>query len=158
MRLLLPAIAAIALTAAAAISMARSHDVAAGAIVVKEAWARATPPGTPVGAAYVTVRNDGPDERLIGAESPAAQAVQMHETTMKGDVISMRAVARAVIPAGGTLEMRPGGTHLMLTGLAAPLKQGDTIPLTLVFENAGPVTLRLEVAPIGAGPPPGHQH
>jgi copper(I)-binding protein len=158
MRLLLPAVTAIALTAAAAISMARSEDVRVGQIVVKAAWARATPPGASVGAAYVTLENSGSDDdRLISASSPAAKAVTAHEALEENGVATMRPIEAPAIPADATLEMRPGATHLMLMGLVAPLNEGDDLPLTLVFEKAGAVTIPLEVAPIGADLS-GHQH
>jgi periplasmic copper chaperone A len=151
MRLLLPAVAAVALTAVAAISMARGHDIKAGGIVVTSAWARATPPGATVGAAYVTLRNGGgADDRLLGAASPAAKSVAPHGTIEENGVAAMRPLGDLAVPAGGTLEMQPGATHLMLMGLAEPLQEGDSVPLTLVFEKAGAVTIPLEVAPIGA--------
>jgi copper(I)-binding protein len=158
MRLLLPAVAAVALTAVAAISMARGHDVKVGEIVVTSAWARATPPGASVGAAYVTLRNGGSaDDRLLGGASPAARTVAPHLTSEENGVAAMRPFGDPVIPAGGTLEMQPGATHLMLMGLAAPLQEGDSVPLTLTFEKAGAVTIPLEVAPIGADLS-GHRH
>ncbi len=158
MRLLLPAVAAVALTAVAAISMARGHDIKVGEIVVKSAWARATPPGASVGAAYVTLRNGGSaDDRLLGAATPTAKTVAPHLTSEENGVAAMRPLGDLAVPAGGTLEMRPGATHLMLMGLAAPLQEGDSVPLTLVFEKAGAVTIPLEVAPIGADLS-GHQH
>ena len=158
MRLLLPAVAAVALTAVAAISMARGHDIKIGEVVVTSAWARATPPGASVGAAYVTLHNGGgADDRLLSAASPAARRVAPHLTREENGVAAMRPLGDLVVPAGGTLEMKPGATHLMLMGLAAPLKEGDSVPLTLVFEKAGAVTIPLEVAPIGADLS-GHQH
>src|SRR5687768_17652231 len=112
MRLLLPAVAAVALTAVAAISMARGHDIKVGGIVVESAWARATPPGATVGAAYVTLRNGGADDRLLGAASPAAKTVAPHDTSEENGVAAMRPLGDLAVPAGGSLAMKPGATHL----------------------------------------------
>jgi copper(I)-binding protein len=160
MRLMLPAVAAMTLTAAAAFSMARGDDVRHGDIVVTSAWARATPPGVSVGAAYVALRNDGPlDDRLISAASPAAETVTLHHTAEENGAATMRPLADTTIPAGGVLEMEPGGPHLMLMDLSAPMKEGTSVPVTLVFEKAGTITVPLDVAPIGAEKPTAsHEH
>src|SRR5687768_9681614 len=113
MRLLLPAVAAVALTAVAAISMARGHDIKVGEIVVTSAWARATPPGASVSAAYVTLRNGGgADDRLLAAASPAARRVAPHGTSQENGVAAMRPLGDLAVAAGGSLEMKPGATHL----------------------------------------------
>ena len=138
MRLLLPIFAAVLLTAVAAISYVRGAETAVGNLVVTSAWARATPPGANVGAAYVTVENRGAeDDTLVSAESPVAQSVMAHETAEENGVATMRPLAEPAIPAGGTLAMEPGGIHLMLMGLTAPLKKGESVPLTLTFAKAG---------------------
>lgn len=157
MRLILPALTAILLTAAAALSFARGEEAVVGAIAVTEAWARATPPGADVGAAYVTVENRGAsEERLVGVSSPVAESVMIHETGEENGVARMRPLDAPVIPAGDTLAMQPGGVHIMLMGLLQPLKEGESIPLTLEFGSAGAVTLEVEVAPLGAEAPTGH--
>jgi len=154
MRLLLPAIVAIALTIAAAVSIARSGPVTAGDLLIIEAWARATPPGVTVGAAYVTVENrGGADDALIAATSPVAGSIEVHETIAEGDVAGMRRVEEFVVPAGASMAMAPGGAHLMLMQLSAPLREGARLPLTLVFERAGEVALDIEIAPLGAMSP-----
>jgi len=160
MRLLLPTVAAMTLTAAAAYSMARGDEAKHGDVVVTSAWARATPPGVSVAAAYVSLRNDGAaDDRLISAASPAAESVTLHNTAEENGAATMRPLADAMIPAGGVLEMEPGGPHLMLMDLSAPIKEGTSLPVTLVFERAGTVTVPVEVAPIGAdSPSDGHEH
>ncbi len=159
MRMLLPAAIALALTAAAAISFARGEESRTGDLAIVSAWARATPPGASVGAAYLTIENRGAaDDRLVGAESPAARSITMHQTIEENGVSAMRPIENAPIFAGGRLEMAPAGGHLMLTGLAAPLKQGATIPMTLTFEKAGAVTIEVEIAPLGAAGPAQHDH
>ncbi len=158
--ILLPALTAVALTAAAAISFARGGEATAGDIAVTAAWARATPPGASVGAAYLTIENrGGAEDRLVGASSPVAQSVTPHATVEENGVATMRRWEDAVIPAGGAVEMAPGGLHLMLMGLSAPLTEGESVPLTLTFEAAGAVTVAMPVAPIGAMAPSGeHAH
>ncbi|MBA3518367.1 MAG: copper chaperone PCu(A)C [Rhizobiales bacterium] len=158
MRFFLPAATAMALTLAAAISYARSAETSAGDLVVS-AWARATPPGAQVAAAYVNVENRGGSaDRLLAARSPAANSVSLHATVEENGVATMRPVDDPVIPAGGTLEMRPGGAHLMLTDLQAPLKEGETLSLTLSFETAGELTVEAAVAPVGAAAPADTHH
>ena len=159
MRFLLPAAIALVLTAAAAISFARSAEAVAGDLAVRAAWARATPPGAKVGAAYVTIANGGGlDDRLVAAASPAAAKVTVHATAEESGVATMRPLRAPVLPAGETLVMRPGGTHLMLTGLSAPLREGDTVELALTFEKAGALTVEAIVAPMGAAAPPEQHH
>jgi copper(I)-binding protein len=146
---------AVALTIAAAVSLARGAEVIAGDIAVTEAWARATPPAATTGAAYLTIENRGTaDDRLVGASSPAAGIVTIHETLEEGGVAKMRPLKKPRLPVGGALEMSPGGTHLMVMDLKQPLTEGAHLPLTLIFERAGPVTVDATVGPIGAAAPP----
>lgn len=119
-------------------------------IQVENAWSRATPPGAKVGAGYMTVRNASPNpDRLVGASSPAAEKVETHITIRDGDISRMREVKGYEIPANGVFELKPGGAHLMLMNLRAPLKAGDNVPLTLKFEHAGEVKVDLHVEPMG---------
>lgn len=126
-------------------------------LTVENAWARATPPGAPVGGAYFTVRNGGAADKLVGGASPAAARVELHIMSMQDNVMRMRRVESIDVPAGQAVELRPGGLHLMLIDLKAPLNAGDTVPLTLRFENAGEVEVRIPVQAMGAsGPGDGH--
>jgi periplasmic copper chaperone A len=130
-----------------------------GALVVDTPWARATPAGVQVGAGYLKVTNTGSEpDRLIGGSLADAASVEMHETQMTGDVAKMRRVDKGVeIKPGQSVEFAPGGYHLMLMGLKQPLKNGDVVQGTLVFERAGTLTLEYHVRPAGsqAG---GHTH
>lgn len=118
----------------------------AGSLMVEQAWSRPTPPGLDIGVGYLTVTNGGSaPERLIGAETPVAGRVELHTHVMEGDVMRMRPVEAYDIPPGGTLTLAPGGDHLMLMELKAPLALGDSVPLTLVFEKAGRVAVELKV-------------
>jgi hypothetical protein len=115
-------------------------------IGVEGAWARpAQSAGTT--AVYLVLINSGENaDRLLRASSPAAPSTEIHETVlMSGDVVHMQPVSAVEIPAGGRVELAPGGLHLMLVGLANPLAAGDRFPLTLTFENAGDLEIEVEV-------------
>jgi len=130
-------------------------------VTVADAWARATPPGAKVAAGYMTVRNAAaaPD-KLVGASSPAAERVETHVTVKDGDVSRMREVKGYDVPAKGALTLAPGGSHLMLVNIKAPLKAGDKFPLTLKFEKAGEIRTEMTVRPLGAAHDThkGHHH
>lgn len=131
-------------------------------VVVENPWSRATPPGTPVGVGYLTLRNPGAaPRRLVGAESPAAGRVEIHETRRTADGLSqMRPVEAVAIAAGATVRLEPGGLHLMLVELKSPLVAGTRVPVTLRFDAGAPVQVQLAVQPLTAtGPPDPHaQH
>ena len=101
-----------------------------GQLEVINAWARATPGKSEVGAAYVTIQSPTAD-RLVSASSPVAKKVEMHTMTMSGAVMQMRPVAAIDIPAGQAVTLAPNGLHLMLDGLKSPLRAGESFPLTL---------------------------
>ena len=120
-------------------------------VKIENAWARATPPGAKIGAGYMTIHNSGATaDRLVGASSPAAAKVETHVTTRDGDISRMRPVKGYDIPANGTFQLTPGGSHLMLMDLKAPLREGDKVPLVLRFQRSGEVKVELEVRPLGA--------
>jgi len=123
-------------------------------IKVDNAWARATPPGAKIAAGYLTIRNAGGADRLVSATSPAAEKVETHTTVKDGDISRMREVKGYAVPAKGTVELTPGGSHLMLVNIKAPFKDGDKVPLVLRFEKAGEVKVELAVRPLGAS----HEH
>lgn len=153
MRIMVPAALALALTAAAVISIAQNSKVSAAQISVTEAWARATPPGASVGAVYVTIENrGGAADRIVSISSPAASSAMVHETVEENGVSTMRE-ADVGIEAGGELRMKPGGAHIMLMGLNAPLKEGETVSVTLVFEKVGTLIVEARVGPLGAAGP-----
>jgi copper(I)-binding protein len=115
-------------------------------ITIADAWARATAPGAKIAAGYMTIRNASKTaDRLVTASSPAAEKVQTHVTVKDGDIFRMREVKGYDIPAGGAFELKPGGAHLMLVNVKAPLKEGDKVPLMLRFERAGEVKTELRV-------------
>lgn len=148
-RLVLVVAASLALLAGCSGSTA---SPAAG-ITVTDAWARSSSASASAGAAYATITNAGSAaDALIGASSPAAATVEVHETVVMGSpdpsgggMMGMQPVARVEIPAGGSLQLKPGSYHVMLIGLVKDLKAGDTIDLTLKFERAGAVTVKAQV-------------
>ena len=122
---------------------------------IEEPWARATPPGARIGAGYLKI-SSGTADRLVAASSPAAARVELHVTEKNGDVMRMRQVKAYDIPANGGFELAPGGAHLMLVDLKAPLKEGMKVPMTLRFEKAGEVKVELQVRALGASGHRGH--
>ncbi len=146
--------AVLALLAVAAAPPAGAQTATAGDIAVEAAWARASMGMGRAGAAFLTLRNQGDtDDRLIAAESDVSEVAELHTHTMDGGVMRMRQVEAIAVPAGGTAVLEPGGDHVMLMGLAAPLKTGESFALTLIFETAGSVTLEVPVRALGEGPP-----
>jgi copper(I)-binding protein len=142
----------LALLAVAAVSgAALAHDYQLKALHVSDPFTRATPPGARVAVAFMSIENKGTEpERLIGATSSAAGLVQIHEMAMDGGVMKMHAVTGLEIKPGATVELRPGGYHIMLVDLKQPLKQGEHFPLTLTFERAGSLEIAVAVGAMGA--------
>jgi copper(I)-binding protein len=103
-------------------------------IAVSDAWVRGTVPGQHATGAFMRLTSLG-DLVLVGATSPAAKIVEIHEMKMEGGVMKMGAVGRLPLPAGKIVELKPGGYHVMLMDLARPLTEGDSVPITLTFED-----------------------
>ena len=119
------------------------------AVQVTAAYSHPTPaPGVP-GVGFFTLTNTGKQaDRLLSAESPAAGRIEIHQTRMEKGVMQMRGVSEGVaLPAGQAVTFAPGGLHLMLFALRAPLREGEKVPLTLVFERQGRVSTELLVKP-----------
>ena len=135
-------------------------------IDVKDAWVRTAVPGQPGTGAFMSITaKDG--AKLVGASSPLAGVAEVHEMRMDGDVMRMRAVPVLDLPAGKTVQLKPGGYHLMLMELKQALPKGSTVPLTLTLRDAkgqeSKVELKLPVAATapGAAVPAhgaGHKH
>ena len=136
-----------------------AHGYKLGTLDIGHPWTRATAPTAPSGGGFLTVTNNGAAaDRLIAARSPAAEQVQIHEMKMDGNVMRMRELEKGLeIPAGGKVTLAPGGLHLMLMGLKAPLVKDTRVPVTLVFEKAGSIDVELVVSAMG-GPAPAHKH
>ena len=120
----------------------------ADAPVVTDAWARATPPGTTVGAAYMTIQGGKESDRLVDARSDRAAMVHLHTVEEQGGVSKMRTIDAVEIPAGQRVSLAPKSTHVMLMGLDGPLVAGQTFVVTLRFAKAGeqPVTVTVKPA------------
>lgn len=124
----------------------------AAGVSVDAAWARAST--GEVGAAYVTLSGHGTGARLTGIRTPAAGMAMLHESRTENGVSIMRDVDAFDVPAHGAVAMRPGGVHVMLTGLRAPLRAGDRLPLTLDFADGSHLTVMARVGGPGAIAPP----
>lgn len=114
---------------------------------VKDPFARPSPSAGGNGGAFLTiVNNTQTPDRLVSAQSPAAMMVELHETIDDNGVMRMQPQPQGFeIPAGGSVELKPGGKHVMLMGLTAPLKVGDKIEITLNFEKAGAIKIQVPV-------------
>lgn len=108
---------------------------ASAQVQVSDAWVRATVPGQPSSGAFMTVTADS-DSKLLRVASPVAKDVQIHEMSMKNDVMRMGPVDSITLPAGTPVKLDPDGYHVMLMGLTGQIKEGDQVPLTLTVENA----------------------
>ena len=103
--------------------------------VVDDAWVRATVAGQPSSGAFMHITSST-DSKLIEVKSPVAKTVQIHQSTMENDVMSMKPVASIALPAGKTVNIDPEGYHVMLIDLVGQIKDGQDVPLTLIVENA----------------------
>ena len=134
--------------------------VKAGSLTLEQPWSRATPGGAKVGGGYLRITNTGtvPD-RLTGGSLPVASKVEVHEMRLEGDVMRMKAVEGGLeIKPGATVELKPGGLHLMFMDLKEPLKEGQTVKGILTFEKAGPVEVEYTVRGMGGAAPAEHKH
>jgi len=125
-------------------------------LTVRDAWIAPTPGGVDVSAGYVTIVNaTGAEDRLIALSSPRAARTEIHEMSMDNGVMRMRAVDGGLaVPAGATLTLGPGGQHLMFFGVTQPFAEGETIPVTLTFAQAGDIAVQMPVqrtAPVAHG-------
>jgi periplasmic copper chaperone A len=125
---------------------AASTPPAGGPLTVKDVWVRAAPAGSQTAVYFTIVNGKVAPDALVGVSTPAAAGAGLHETmTDSSGMTGMQPVGQIDIPGGGTVALKPGGYHVMLTGLVNELKVGDTIPLTLTFEQAGVVPITAEV-------------
>jgi len=122
-----------------------------GSVAVVNAYTRATAPGQQVAGGFLKIENKAniPDQ-LVSASSPAAGEVQLHEMAMDGNVMKMRQVKDIPIPADGSVELKPGGYHLMFLNLKGPFVAGQTVPVKLKFAKAGEMELKLPVNAVGS--------
>lgn len=131
-----------------------------GALRIEQPWARATSAKTPNGAAYLTLAIEGAKrDRLVSAATPVARRAALHTHLMQNNVMKMRPVDAIDVTPGSPTVLKPGGLHIMLMGLKAPLEEGSRFPLTLTFDKAGSIEIQVEVHKAGAmSPGPAHGH
>lgn len=131
--------------------------VTVGPITVSKVFARATPGPVRTGAAYLQLRNTGDSPlALTQIRGTVAERIELHEMTMENGTHKMRQIDHLMIPAGGTVSLRPGAHHVMLIGLAAPLVEGESFPLTLHFDTGLEMTVTVPIGPVGAMSPHSH--
>lgn len=153
-RLVFEFLAATALTLAAILALA--PGVRASDIMVMGAFARASAVSTAkAGTAYLTLMNHGAEaDRLLSISTDASAKAQLHRTTNENGIAKMQPVESLDLPASTTVELKPGGLHVMMTGLKAPLVEGGSFALRLTFEKAGEVYIIVPVGTVAAG----HDH
>jgi hypothetical protein len=160
MKTLIPALAAALAAALAIAAPASSHEYKAGDLAIGHPWSRPAAAGMN-GAGYLTVTNTGaqPDV-LLKVETAAAERVEIHEGSMAGGVMKMKALPNGMpVPAHGAATFAPGGNHLMMVRLKSALKVGDKVPVTLVFKRAGQVSVDFVVQAQAPAPMPKmHMH
>lgn len=151
----LQAAAASALIALSSSSMAhndmKSPEYRIGQLKIEHPYARATVPGQKVAGGFMKIENKGAADQLIAASSPLAGEMQLHTMTMDGNVMKMREVKVIDVPANGSVELKPGGLHLMFMDIKSPLKIGEAVPVKLKFQKAGEVEIKVLVREMGAG-------
>ena len=122
-------------------------------LVVRDAWARATPPGAGVAAAYLTIEGGAAADRLVAAKTEVAAMTQVHAVTESAGVARMRDAGTVAVPARATVVFAPNGLHLMLMNLARPLVAGERFVVTLTFEHAGALDVSVAVVAPDHAPP-----
>lgn len=147
-------------TLVAAVVFAALAGSAAAETTVKDAWIRGTVPQQKATGMFATVTSST-GGRLVGASSPVAGVVEVHEMAMQGSTMTMRAVTNGLeLPVGKAVELKPGGYHVMLLDLKQPLKAGDMVPVQLVIEGADKkretLELKVPVQALGAAAPAKH--
>ncbi len=119
-------------------------------VTVKDAWVRATVPQQKATGAFMQLQA-AKDSKFVSVSSPLTPTVEVHEMAMQGDVMRMRQVQSVDLPAGKAVELKPGGHHIMMMNLKVQVKEGDTVPLTLVFEGKDGKREQVEIkAPVKA--------
>lgn len=124
-----------------------AHDYRQGNLLIDHPWTRPTPPGTPMGVGYLSITNNGNQPVvLVGASTPRALSISIHESSMQEGMMQMRPVEDGLtVEPGASVALEPHGYHLMLEKLTSPLREGESIPVTLEFEGAGDMAVELNV-------------
>jgi len=152
MKKTLAALCGIAMLATVLIGTAVAHDYTHQNLEIDQPWTRATPPGAKVAAGFMSITNNGskPD-KLVGGTFSMSERVEVHEMSVTDGIMRMQELAGGlVIDPGATVELKPGGYHLMFLQLKDAPKEGEKVKGTLRFAEAGEVAVEFAVAPIGA--------
>jgi periplasmic copper chaperone A len=141
-------------TIAIAVAQTTAAPIKMGALQIEAPWLRATPGGAKVAAGYLRITNTGSEpDRLVSASMRLASHGEVHEMSMQNGVMHMRGLAQGLpIEPGKSVELKPGGFHLMFLDMKGPLQQGETEQVTLTFEKAGSVTVPFPVGGLGGAP------
>ncbi len=146
---------AISLIVFSTITLAQSNkkdqEYRIGQLKIENAYTRATAPGQKAAGGFMKIENKGGADQLISASSPVAGEMQLHTMTMDGNVMRMRELKTIDVPANGSVELKPGGLHLMFIDIKSPLKAGESVPVKLKFQKAGEVEVKMPVRDISGG-------
>ena len=136
------------------------HEFTLGALSIGHPYARPTAPAQPTGGGYLKLVNRGAEDRLVAVSvaPTVADRVELHSMSMDGNIMRMREVGSIDLPAGQTVELKPGGLHLMFIGLKAPFTVGQRFPVKLTFREAGDISVEIHVEAPAAAEPGGHRH
>jgi len=151
--LLRPRLAVLALLMATALAVvpARPAPSVQGELIARDAWVRQPPPGTDVGAAYLTLSNISAHALTVTAfDSPVAEAAMLHTTQLESGQSRMRPQSTLVLAAGATVVLKPGGLHVMLHGLKRVLMPGQRVPLVVTLADGRMLTVSALVRPLGS--------
>lgn len=141
------------------ISQSMARDYSTRQLVIAHPWAPPTLGKQRTGVVYFTLRNQESEaDRLLGIDLPDGGTAQLHSSQLENDIMRMRPVNAATIPAGGELVLKPGGTHVMLAGLPGPLITGGRLKLILRFEKAEPMEVEASIEPRTATPSAASPH
>ena len=148
---------AIVLAALNGLPAACAQKSSAEAPQISDVWIKATIPGSNVSAAYLRIKS-AKTVKLVKAETAVANIAELHSMNMKDGVMEMKAELAFNVPAGKTIELKPGGMHIMLMQVAKPIKAGDKVPLTLTFDTGGGNSLVMNVEAIARVQSAHHAH
>lgn len=126
-------------------TLALAQDAKLGALVIQGAYMKPMVAGQTNSAAYLKISNTGTDDKFVSAISTRAAMIQLHFMGMQGDVMKMNEVAAIDLPAGKTVELKPGSYHLMVMGVKTPFKEGENVKIKLKFEKAGELEMDFPV-------------
>ena len=150
----------LSLLAAGLIASAGAFAGAADQVTVQDPYVRLAPPNAPATGAFMVIKNNGDkDVKVLKADNPASKVTELHTHINDGGVMKMRPVPAIDVKARGEAVLKPGGLHVMLIDLKAPMKEGDTVPLTLTFDDGSTKKVDAKVVkPTAAPAPMEHKH